>query len=164
MDHRNPDQAKQQGYAQEAVKTFARSRKILKPLGLPVESWSHRKMERHKSIYNGFMIETIYRTPAPEKDKSECYVLVLTSRAATGGKVYAFMEEHGQWNEELQRFVYTVKSINTDEQLTFPQALSLYEASKRNLADKGFLHSFSPDGQRKRPIASQEPEPQLAFA
>ncbi len=110
------------------------------------------------------MIETLYRTPSPEKGKSECYVLVLTSRAATGGKVYAFMEEHGQWNDELQRFVYKVKSINTDERLTFQQARSLYESSKRDLANEGFLHSFSLGGQRKEPIADQESEPQLAFA
>ena len=72
------------------------------------------------------------------------------------------MEEHGQWSDELQRFVYEVNSINTDEQLTFHQASSLYEASKRNLADKGFLYSFSID--RKQPTVDREPEPQLAYA
>ena len=113
-------------------------------------------------IYNLFMIETLYRTSTPEKDKSERYILVLTSRAATGGKVYAFMEEHGRWNDDLQRFVYEVNSINTDEQLTFQQASSLYEASKRNLADKGFLYSFSID--RKQPTVDRAPDDQLAFA
>lgn len=108
------------------------------------------------------MIETLYRTPSPEKGKSECYVLVLTSRAATGGKIYAFMEEHGRWNDDFQRFVYEVSSINTDEQLTFQQASSLYEASKRNLAEMGFLYSFSID--RKQPTVDRAPDPQLAFA
>jgi hypothetical protein len=58
-----------------------------------------------RPIYNLFMIETVYKTPTPEKGKSECYVLVLTSRAASGGSVYAFMEEHGQWNDDLQRLL-----------------------------------------------------------
>jgi hypothetical protein len=52
------------------------------------------------------MIETFYRTQTPEKGKSECYVLVLTSRAASNGKVYAFMEEHGRWSDDLQQFIY----------------------------------------------------------
>jgi len=122
------------------------------------------KVEGSFSIYNVFMIETLYKTPTPEKGQSECYVLVLTSRVASGGKVFAFMEEHGRWNEELQLFTHEVHSINTDEQLTFQQARSLYETAKRNLAANGFLHLFAGDGQRKQAIADQIPEPELALA
>jgi|tagenome__1003787_1003787.scaffolds.fasta_scaffold19683160_2 hypothetical protein len=110
------------------------------------------------------MVETFYRTPAPEKGKSECYVLVLTSRAASGGKVYAFMEEHGKWNDELQRFMHEVKAINTDEQLTFERARSLYENAKQNLAARGFVYSFKVGGERKHPAADPFDKPELAFA
>lgn len=92
------------------------------------------------------MIETLYQTRTPEKGKSECYVLVLTSRAASGGKIYAFMEEHGQWNHDLQRFLYKINFISTDEQLTYPHAHGMYESAKRNLARQGFVHSFTPGG------------------
>ena len=60
------------------------------------------------------MIETLYRTPTPEKGKSERYVLVLTSRAASAGRVYAFMEEHGQWNDDLQRLAYRVAGLTLE--------------------------------------------------
>ncbi len=110
------------------------------------------------------MIETVYKTQTPEKGKSECYVLVLTSRVARGGKVFAFMEEHGQWDEELQRFRYRVKSINTEEQLSYDHALGMYQTARRNLARKGFVHCFSFDGARKEPCANEVGEPELATA
>ena len=94
------------------------------------------------------MIETLYKTQTPEKEKSECYVLVLTSRAASGGKVYAFMEEHGQWHDDLQRFRYRVNAINTEEELTYQHARGMYERAKSNLVRKGFIHSFGSDGDR----------------
>src|SRR5579864_1369240 len=97
------------------------------------------------SIYNRIMIETLYKTHSPEKGRSECYVLVLTSRAASDGKVYAFMEEHVQWSDDLQRFVYRVNSINTEEQLTYQHARGMYETAKDNLFRKGFVHSFGLD-------------------
>ena len=110
------------------------------------------------------MIETLYKTPTPEDGKSECHVLVLTSRAASSGKVYLFMEEHGHWNEDAQRFIREVRAINTDEQLTFEQARRLYEMAKRKLAANGFVYSFATDGGRKQPIADPVSEPELAFA
>lgn len=116
------------------------------------------------AVYNGFMIETVYKTQTPEKGKSECYVLVLTSRVARGGQVYAFMEEHGAWNEELQRFIYSVKSINTEEQLSYDHARGMYETARRNLAGKGFVHCFAADGARKEPLSYDAAEPELATA
>ena len=101
------------------------------------------------------MIETLYKTPTPEEGKSERYVLVLTSRAASAGRVYAFMEEHGQWNDDLHRLVYTVNSINTDEQLTYQHARGLYEMSKGRLAQMGFIHSFASNGVSKEPHSDQ---------
>lgn len=110
------------------------------------------------------MIETLYKTPTPEKGKSECYVLVLTSRAASGGSVYAFMEEHGQWNDDLQQLLYRVHSINTDEQLSYQHARGLYERSKHRLAEMGFVHSFSSDGLRNKPCSEQVRLPEAALA
>jgi hypothetical protein len=116
------------------------------------------------AVYNFFMIETLYKTHTPEKGKSECYVLVLTCRAASSGKVYAFMEEHGQWNDEMQRFVYKVNSIATEEQLTYQHARGMYERAKGNLVRKGFVHCFGPDGVRKEPACDQERQPESALA
>lgn len=110
------------------------------------------------------MIETLYKTHSPEKGRSECYVLVLTSRAASDGKVYAFMEEHGHWSDDLQRFVYRVNSINTEEQLSYQHARGMYETAKRNLARKGFIHCFAADGQRKEPTSDQAAERETATA
>jgi hypothetical protein len=110
------------------------------------------------------MIETLYCTPAPEKGKSECYVLVLTSRVSTRGTAYVFMEEHGRWDDDLQRFRYSVSSINTDEQLTYEQALELYESAKCNLARKGFIHSFATEALRKVACQDLMPEPAMATA
>lgn len=97
------------------------------------------------------MIETLYQTDQPVKGVSECYVLVLTSRASSGRKVYAFMQEHGQWNESHGRFICEVDAIGTGEALSHQEALALYEEAKRNLASRGFVHSFLPEDKRKAP-------------
>lgn len=101
--------------------------------------------------YNGLMIETVYKTDSPVREVSECYVLVLTSRAASGRKVYAFMQEHGQWNDELQRFVYTIDSIGASDTLSHQEGLALYEEARRKLAQAGFVHAFRPNCIRKGP-------------
>ena len=106
------------------------------------------------------MIETLYKTQTPEKGRSECYVLVLTSRAASGGKFYAFMEEHGQWNDDLQRFLYRVNSIHADEPLSYQHARGIYDTAKTNLASKGFVHCFS-GAVRNEPCSPRPAEPQI---
>jgi len=110
------------------------------------------------------MIETLYNTQSPEKGKSECYVLVLTSRVSTRGTAYIFMEEHGHWDDNLQRFRYSVNSINTDEELTYKRALDLYEIAKCNLARKGFIHSFATEPTRKVACGDLMREPEMATA
>jgi len=110
------------------------------------------------------MIETLYKTPSPEKDKSECYVLVLTSRVSTRGTAYVFMEEHGKWDGELLRFRYTVSSINTDESLTYEKAQGLYEKAKQDAARIGFVHSFATDAVRKTASSDAMSEQELATA
>ena len=114
------------------------------------------------SIYNRFMIETIYKTQTPEKGRSECYILVLTTRAASDGKFFAFMEEHGQWSDDLQRFTFRVNSIHADERLSYQHARGIYETAKSNLAQKGFVHSFALDGRRKAASSTQLAEAHVA--
>jgi hypothetical protein len=97
------------------------------------------------------MIETFYKTETPVRGSSECFVLVLTSRASSGRKAYDFMLERGQWNDEHQRFVYVIESASTGESLSHEQATSLYENAKRRLAQQGFVHAFRPDCVRKGP-------------
>jgi len=110
------------------------------------------------------MIEILYKTHTPEKDKSECYVLVLTARVSRGGKVYAFMEEHGNWNDEWQRFTYKVNSVNAEEQLTYEGARAMYESTRRKLICRGFIHSFGADGTNKETCPDRASEPEMALA
>lgn len=97
------------------------------------------------------MIETFYQTDQPIKGVSECYVLVLTSRASSGRKVFAFMQEHGKWNDEHGRFIYEVDAIGTSETLSPEEAFTLYHEAKRALAERGFTYSFLPTDKRKNP-------------
>lgn len=101
------------------------------------------------------MIETLYKAKTPEKGKSECYVLVLTARPASEGKVYVFMEEHGKWDDDLGLFCYEINSISTESRLTREEALEMYNTAKLKLADQGFIHEFAPDHSRKMPHAYQ---------
>jgi hypothetical protein len=110
------------------------------------------------------MIETLYKTEMPEKEISECYVLVLTSRTASGRKFYLFMEEHGRWDEVSKRFNREVSSINTEEETTYEDALGMYNTARRKLAQLGFIHSFVPDSRRKGPHAYRLFEPESVSA
>jgi hypothetical protein len=97
------------------------------------------------------MIETLYKTDCPEKGKSECYVLVVTPRPASGDRCFSFMEEHGRWDATVERYIYEVNQIVTEEELTYENALAMYNAAKQNLLNKGFVHSFFQSCLRKEP-------------
>lgn len=99
------------------------------------------------------MIETLYKISTPERDKSECYVLVLARRTGDGQGLYAFMEEHGQWDDETQRFLYEVMSIEIEDELTRQRALAIYDDAKRRLAERGFVYSFVMDFRSRSPQA-----------
>jgi hypothetical protein len=101
------------------------------------------------------MIETLYKTSEPEREKSECYVLVLARRTGDGKGLYAFMEEHGQWDDRAQRFGYQVMSIEIEDELTHQRALDLYEDAKQRLARRGFVYSFLMDYRAKSPQADE---------
>ncbi len=101
------------------------------------------------------MIETLYETETPEKGISECYLLVLTARLASEGKVYVFMEEHGRWDDGLGHFHYEVNSINTEGKLSREEALDMYSVAKNKLAHQGFIHTFAPDYSHKMPHKHQ---------
>jgi hypothetical protein len=94
------------------------------------------------------MIETFYRTELPVKGVSERYVLVLTSRAASGRKAYLFMEEHGQWDEASERLRYELSSINPEDGMPYEDALALYNTAKQRLANLGFIYSSVADLRR----------------
>src|SRR6266702_7182106 len=104
------------------------------------------------------MIETLYKTKTPEKERSECYVLVLTSRPASEDRTYVFMEEHGRWDDDLNMFIREVETINTEGRLTREEGLAMFNAAKKNLAERGFLHAFAPDYSRKMQHAYQSYE------
>jgi len=110
------------------------------------------------------MVETLYKTPQPKEGISECYVLVLTTRPASGGRSYLFMEEHGHWDESLERFLYEVKSISAAGELNRAEALDLYNTAKRNLAQRGFIHSFVADHSRPIQYAKEPAQRELAVA
>ena len=110
------------------------------------------------------MIETLYKTKTPEKGKSECYVLVLTARPATEGKVYVFMEEHGCWDDCSERFIHEVDSISTESDLTQQDGLAMYDTAKKKLAQRGFIHTFVHEHSRKKPQEYQLLEPESVSA
>jgi hypothetical protein len=99
------------------------------------------------------MIETLYKTSKPERDRSECYVLVLARRTGDGQGLYAFMEEHGQWDDSAQRFLYQVVSIEVEDELTHQRALAIYDDAKQRLAQRGFVHSFVMEYRSRSPQA-----------
>jgi len=110
------------------------------------------------------MIETLYKSDCPEKGKSECYVLVVTPRPTSGDRCYSFMEEHGRWDETLGHFLYEVNQIVTEEELTYENALAMYNASKQDLLGKGFVHSFVQGCLHKGPNAHRLVEFEWATA
>ena len=63
------------------------------------------------------------------------------------------MEEHGQWDDGTQRFLYEVMSIEIEDELTRQRALAIYDDAKRRLAERGFVHSFVMDFRPRSPQA-----------
>lgn len=101
------------------------------------------------------MIETLYNTGNPDKEKSERYILVLTPKPASKGRRYSFMEKHGYWDDDQKRLHFDVTSIRTEEQMTYEDGLEAYNSARRRLAEKGFIHSFIPDFLRTKPHVYQ---------
>jgi hypothetical protein len=110
------------------------------------------------------MIETLYATDCPEKGKSECYLLVLTPRPGSHDRVYSLMEEHGRWDATVKRFLYDVKTIVAEDEMTFEDASAMYNAAKQKLVKRGFVHSFRQGCIRKEPNAHQRFEVDFAVA
>jgi hypothetical protein len=86
------------------------------------------------------MIETLYKTETPEKERSECYVLVLTARPASENRAYVFMEEHGRWDGDFNGFIHEVASIDTEGMLSREEAFARFHSAKERLAQRGFIH------------------------
>jgi hypothetical protein len=110
------------------------------------------------------MIETLYKTRTPEKERSECYLLILASRPASEGKVYIFMEEHGRWDDGFERFIFEVTSISAESDLTHKEALAMYDTAKEKLAQRGFVHTFAQDYNRNKVREHQVCGPEMVRA
>ena len=123
-----------------------------------------RDVSRVRQVKICNMIETFYKTTHPEKGKSECYVLVLTRRAGNAQKSYAFMEEHGQWDDRTNLFLRRITSIATEDELTYHGALAMYDSAKQRLAQHGFVHSFVHDFRLQEPHMFHGSEVQEATA
>jgi len=61
------------------------------------------------------------------------------------------MEEHGRWDDRSERFLHEVTSISTESDLTHQEAHALYKTAKKKLAQRGFVHSFVSNYNRKEP-------------
>ncbi|MGC2615221.1 MAG: hypothetical protein WA354_14400 [Terracidiphilus sp.] len=110
------------------------------------------------------MIETLYKTKTPEKERSECYVLVLASRPASEDRAYVFMEEHGRWDAEADRFIHEVKTLDTEGRLTHEEGLAMFNAAKKKLAERGFIYGFVQNYSRKMRHVHQLSQPEAVIA
>ena len=68
------------------------------------------------------------------------------------------MEEHGYWDDRLERVLYEVVSISAEGDLSQEQARTMYDASRKRLAQRGFVHSFVRGCRSKGPHADQASE------
>lgn len=91
-------------------------------------------------------VETLYKTKTPEKEKSECYELVINHVPGVAPRIHGFLEMHGWWDEASKTYVLSRTTINTKEEpLTLEEAEKMLNDAKSYLARNGFVHSFSPD-------------------
>jgi hypothetical protein len=91
-------------------------------------------------------VETLYKTKTPEKDKSECYELVIGTVPGTSPRTFRFLEKHGWWDEESKTYVLSRTTIDTEQEaITLEEAETMFEAAKANRASNGFVHGFAPD-------------------
>jgi hypothetical protein len=63
------------------------------------------------------------------------------------------MEEHGHLDSKSNRFIHEVSLISTEDELTYEEAVAVYDRAKQKLAERGFVHSFFPARSRKNPHA-----------
>jgi hypothetical protein len=99
------------------------------------------------------MLETLYKTICPELGKSECYELLLRDQPGTALQAYTFREDHGWWDECTKTFIHHATTFGTTEKgVAFEVAAALYVEARNRLARSGFVHSFTPDFYRDKPL------------
>jgi hypothetical protein len=59
----------------------------------------------------------------------------------------------GKRDETVGRPIFKVNQIMTEEDLTYENAMAMYNAAKQDILDKGFVHSFVQGCLRKEPNA-----------
>jgi len=92
------------------------------------------------------MLETLYKTSAPEVGKSECYELSLKMLPGSGPRRHYVKEDHGWWDETTKTFIHHVTTLNTAEEgATYEEAKVIFMNARSNRAQSGFVHSFAPD-------------------
>jgi hypothetical protein len=65
------------------------------------------------------------------------------------------MEQHGRWDDGLERFIYEIISISTQSDLTHEEAVAMYDTAKKKLTQRGFIHAFIQDYRRRKPQENQ---------
>jgi hypothetical protein len=94
-------------------------------------------------------IETLYRTRTPQKQRSECYEIVIDILPWVGPRNFRFVKKHGCWHEESNAYTLSLADADAIERgVTLQEAEALYEAAKAECAHNGFVHSFAPDYSR----------------
>ena len=91
-------------------------------------------------------VETLYRTEAPERERSECFEIVIDILPWIGPRNFRFLKKHGQWDEGSKRYVLVLADAEAVERgVTLLEAEAMYAAAKSECARAGFVHSFAPD-------------------
>jgi hypothetical protein len=91
-------------------------------------------------------VETLYNTKTPEKERSECYEIVIDLLPWIGPRNFRFLEKHGWWDEASESYVIAAQDMDSfEEGRTLEEAEARFEQAKANHAKNGFVHSFAPD-------------------
>ena len=115
-------------------------------IAVPVQRSNGRAETYRHGTMPKMRVETLYRTPTPMKETSECFEIVIDLLPWTGPRNFRFIKKHGRWDEESSRHILTPIDIEAVEKgITLEQAEAMYAAAKSECARAGFVHSFAPD-------------------
>lgn len=91
-------------------------------------------------------VETLYKTKTPQKERSECYEIVIDLLPWIGPRNFRFLEKHGFWDEKSESYIVAATDIDSfEEGRTLEEAEAQFEQTKALHARNGFVHSFAPD-------------------
>lgn len=94
-------------------------------------------------------VETLYRTRTPQKERSECFEIVIDILPWIGPRNFRFVQKHGSWEEDSGTYLLAPTDPEALEKgITLQEAEARYAAAKSECARRGFVHSFAPDYSR----------------